>query len=247
MFAVNFKKDWRLNKSMFISFFTISLILFIVNIVFYLLISNLNLSAQTNQILNAIWMLLASLSSLLSKIFSIILIYFLLKKDLGKNNIHNTIFTPQSLLLWVLPKILYVFIIQGLFALLDIVYSYMIFDVAPILSPGQQINQFDWLDNIVAFLTTTFNFDLFALMTLWMALYYSFRKKGLSWLLIIITTFVYIGASQAFSIYQIIQLQLYKIEFKLIKTLLINYSIVCFVSIIFLIISFYLFEKKIEY
>lgn len=246
MFSVNFKKDWRMNKSLLISFFSISLIAFIVNITFYLLLRNLNLSENVNNILHLIWVALASIASLAGQIFSIILIYFLLKKDLGKNYIHNTIFTPQSLFSWILPKILFVFIIQGLFALLNVVYEYLLIDIANLYATEQLI-EFVWKDYIVGFLTATFSFGFFALMTLWMALFYSFRKKGISWLLIIISAVIYFVASQAFSTYQVIQNELYGVQIELTKSLLIDYGIKNVVGIIFFIISFYLFDKKIEY
>ena len=247
MYSLNFKKEWRMNKAKFISFFSLIFVIFVVNMGFYLLIKYVDFSYDTTSILNAIWLILAGMASMLGQILVIIFIYFLVKKDLGKKNIHNTIFTPQSLFAWILPKIIYVFIIQGLFVLLDLVYTYFISDIASLISSGQVIPQFDWKDNIILFLTSTFNIGFFALMTLWMALYYSFRRKGISWLLIVVSTIIYFFASQGYTFYQEIQRQLYEIEYKEITTYIINYGIKNAVGLIFIFISMYLFEKKIEY
>lgn len=247
MFALNFKKDWRMNKSKFITFFSIIFLIFLANMIFYLLIKYVNMAGNTENILRGIWMLLAGLASTLGEILVIVFIYFLIKRDLGKNNIHNTIFTPQNLLSWLLPKIVYVFIIQGLFSILNLVYLNCINDFATSIMVNGQIIELDLKYYLISFVTGTFNFGFFALMTLLMALFYSFRNKGLSWLLIVITAIIYFISSQAYSTYQIIQNELYGTKFDLLNSSLIDFGIKNTVGLIFIFISLYLFDKKIEY
>ncbi len=243
MFALNFKKDWRMNKSLFISFFAILFLLLFVNTAFFIVLKNIN-PGTTYDVLRTIWGFLATLSSLIGTILTIVLMYFVLKNDLGKNKIQYSIFTPQSILSWYLPKVLFVLIVQGLFALIDLGYTYFVFDL--IKSVGQTVN-FNFWDNMTLFLTKTFNFGFFALLTLCIALYYSFRKKGLSWFLIVVAVLIYFIGDISYTIYQQIQSSLHDTTFKNIPTMVIPYVIKNVIGLVYLFISIYLFDKKIEY
>lgn len=243
MFALNFKKEWRMHKSLLTSFFIISLALFVLISVLYLVLKHAGLSSNTEIIFRGIWSVLAGISATLAAILPIVLMYLVLKNDLGKNKIHNTIFTPQSLVSWYLPKVLFIFIVQVLFALINLGYGYYFQDVYP---TGEK---FDFLYNIVLFLTSAFSFGIFALITLCMALYYSFRKKGLSWFLIVVTIIVYFVGLMTYSIYM--SLQLINQDMSAVtntpKYVLIQYGIDSFIGLIFIVISLYLFNKKVEY
>lgn len=245
MFALNFNKEWRMNKAILKSFFTILIIIFLTNTTFYILLKSFDFAFNTGNILKAIWAILAGLSSMLGMILNIALMYFLLSKDLGKNKVHYSIFTPQSLLSWYLPKLVFLIIIQGLFALIDLGYNFFIFDIANSLSGGAA--DFDWKLIIIDYFTTTFNIGFFALFTLCMALYYSFRDKGLSWLLIVISLIIYFAASNGYTFYQQFQMVLNDAIFEAVPTLLINYGIKNITGLIFIVIAMYLFDQKIEY
>lgn len=247
MFSLNFKKDWRMNKSMLISFFAIALVFFVVNAIFYGLLKWGSFNESTFGILINIWAALAGIASLLGTILVIVLMYFVLKNDLGKAKIQYSIFTPQSLLSWYLPKVLFVFIVQGLFGLINLGYTYFIFDITnPMMDVAEQTH-FDVWDNITSLLTQTFNFGFFALMALCMALYYSIRKKGKAWTLIVIAVLIYFMGFISYSIYQGIQEQVNHVQFDNIPTMVIPYVIKNTIGLIYAFISLYLFDKKIEY
>ncbi|QVK18644.1 hypothetical protein KHQ81_02715 [Mycoplasmatota bacterium] len=247
MFSLNFKKDWRMNKSMLISFFAITLVFFAVNAIFYGLLKWGSFSGSTFNILLGIWGVLASLATLLGTILVIVLMYFVLKNDLGKTKIQYSIFTPQSLLSWYLPKVLFVFIVQGLFGLINLGYTYFIFDITNPTLPAADQTHFNVWDNITSLLTQTFNFGFFALMALCMALYYSFRKKGRAWTFIVIAVLIYFVGNISYPIYQQIQEQVNHVKFDNIPTMVIPYVIKNVIGLIYAFISLYLFDKKIEY
>lgn len=244
MFLLNFKKDWQMHKSLFISFFIISFLIFLVLAVFYFIIRFGDFPLKTSLILSNIWQVLAALSSLLGMALPIALMYLVLKNDLGKNKIQYSIYTPQPLLAWYLPKVLFIFIIQGVFSLLDFGYTYFAVDVA-----NNVLNietDFKMIDNVADTLTSAFSFGFFALMTVIMALYYSFRNKKISWFLIVTSVLIYFFGSISFNVYQAIQA--YRdVKIDTMTIILVPFAIKSAIGLIYIFISLHLFENKIEY
>ena len=239
MYALNFKKEWRMNRSLLISFFAVLLLLFIGNTTFYLILKNINLADNIYNVLTGVWAIIFTLSSLLKQILAIVLMFWVLKNDLGKNKIHYTIFTPQSLFSWFLPKLVFVFLIQGFFALLDFGYMWFVSDIGLVSFP------FDI--NIILLLTSTFNFGFFMLLTLSMAIFYSFRNRSLGWSLITVSVLLYFIAANFYTVYQSIRMQFYGETFGQKSTLLITFFIKNSLGLVYAYFAYRLFDKKIEY
>ncbi|MDF2700133.1 MAG: hypothetical protein K0Q49_1689 [Haloplasmataceae bacterium] len=250
MFSINLKKDWKMHKSLLISFLAIAFVAFLIIFAIYLVLKFLNTGDMTKTVLTGIWSLVTTLVMVLSSILPIVLMFKVLKNDLGKNNIQYTIFTPQSLVYWYLPKVLFVFIIQGLFTLLELGFSYLLIDATNI---GEV---FDLTTYVLSFLAGTFSFGFFGLLTLTMAIYYSFRKKGLSWTLIVTSIICYFIPSIVYSIITTIdqynQAHSGKIDVDIntslsVSDIFIPYGLDSAVGLVMILIAFYLLNKKIEY
>jgi hypothetical protein len=242
MFSLNFKKEWRMHRPLMVLFFIITAALFAFITILYFIIKYSNIEGQSLSIVSGIWTALSGITSMLATILPIVLMYKVLKNDLGKNNVHYTVFTPQSISAWFFPKLLFIFIVQGLFALIQLGNAYFLLDAT---SPSEK---FDTTENIIAFLSTTFEFSLFALITICMAIYYSFRKKGLTWSLIVATIILYFIGNMVYAIYTSIQsFNDPSSVLDTTKMMLTQYGINSVIGIIFITISLYLFDKKIEY
>ncbi|HEY8365194.1 MAG TPA: hypothetical protein VIK84_06440 [Haloplasmataceae bacterium] len=241
MFALNFKKEWKFHKSLFLTLFFITLGLFIVISSIYLFLKYNEISEMTYAILIGIWSLATMVVALLSSISPIVLIYLVLKNDLGKNRVHYTIFTPQSIFMWFLPKLLFIFIIQGFFALISTGSSFLMADLT-----NQPL--FDNIeDKIIAFISETFSLGITGVITLATALYYSFRKKGKAWLMIIILIIFYFIMA---TIPTIVTISIEGAEALIVtstRNLLLSLGVDLLVGISYILLALYLFNKKIEY
>ncbi len=242
MFTLNLKKDWKMHKSLLISFLIISSVLLGLIIVFYLFIKFAGLSDSATNILNNIWSIVNGIILMLSGILPIVIMYKIVKNDVGKNNIQHTIFTPQSIFSWYLPKVIFIFFTQAIFGIITLVHTYLLQDVT-----SQE--KFNVSENITGFLTQTFALGTFAVITLTIALFYSFRKRGLSWFFITITVIGYFVLTSIYTI--IISIELYNNENYIAPStnelLIVNNVIDNAVGIVFILIALYLFNKKIEY
>lgn len=242
MFVLNLKKDWKMHKSLLISFFVISLVLLGLIFAFYLFIKYAGLSDFVSNILRNIWLIVAGLVMMLGGIFPIVIMFKVVKNDVGKNNVQYTIFTPQSLVSWYVPKVLFIFITQAVFGILTLVHTYLFLDA---LSQ----KKYNVSENIIGFLTETFRIGTFAFITLCIALYYSFRKRGKSWTLIALTAISYFVLTSLYGIISSIQ-QFNNENYVAPSTnemLLINNGIDNAIGILFILLALYLFNKKVEY
>ncbi len=252
MFILNFKKDWKMHKSLLVVSVTVSVLLLLVVSIIYFITRYGNLPRNTNAIFMGVLGMLMTIVFLAALIIPISLMYFVLKDDLGKNRIQYTIFTPQSLLSWYLPKLLYIFIIQGLFALINLCANYFTVDLTNhFATKSIEIITFTMADHILTFLTTTFSFGFFAMMTLCFALYYSFRKNGLRVILQIVTVFLYFIS---YILYPVIsQIHNTSIQITLFvgnatgMEIIIPFLIKNALGLLYLFIAYFLFEYKIEY
>ncbi len=241
MFTLNLKKEWKMYKSLLISFFLISLGLFLVILSAYFILEYANLTAGSTsyKIIYGIWTFVAVIVTMLATILPIILMFLVLKNDLGKNNIHNTIYTPQSVISWFLPKVLFVFLIQGLFALISLGSSYLLSDISGL--------NFDTTEKIISFLSATFALGIFGIITISMAIFYSFRKKSISWTLIAISIVSYFVITAIPTIVKILLEGEESVNDLQVLDLLITFGVDFIVGLIFIIIALILFNKKIEY
>lgn len=241
MFLLNFKKEWKMHKSLLTTFFIIAIASFALITLFYLVLEYATLSSRLDSILNILLIFFVAIVSMLGGILPIVIMYKVLKNDLGKNNVQHTIFTPQSILSWYVPKLLFVFLIQGLFGIIQIFYAFYAMQLS-----NQEV--FKFTENIYTLLISTFSMGIFGILTLCMAIYYSFRSKGLSWFLIVVTIFVYFASQMTYGIIMAIQsLNGQESSLTNMNLMWIQYGLDSGIGLLFIIISLYLFDKKIEY
>ncbi len=241
MFTLNLKKEWKLHKSLLITFFIITLALFLLIFATYLVLKYADLPKVGNNITIGIWMFASAIVTMLSTIFPIVLMYLVLKNDVGKNRIHYTVYTPQSILSWFLPKLLFVILIQFLFAITTLGTTFMQLDIS-----NQKI--LEGVDEkIVTLLSSTFAFGVFGVISLCTALYYSFRKKGHAWLFMTVSVILYFIISMIPSLVFIINEGPQSQVNPTIGQMLILWGVDVAVGWLYLGISLILFDKKVEY
>ncbi|NLG82412.1 MAG: hypothetical protein GX490_07860, partial [Bacilli bacterium] len=181
MFTVNLKKEWVLNKSLLISFFIISLGSLLLTVISYVFLKYVSLPEVTSNIIWAVWNGISALITMVSSFFPLILVFFVLRNDLGKNHVHYTIFTPQSILSWYLPKFVFCLIIQTVFSLINLTIAFLQLDL-------MNLDMFEsFTYKILTFLSSAFSLGTISILTLSFALYYSFRKELKAWFLIILS------------------------------------------------------------
>jgi hypothetical protein len=239
-----------MHKSMLLTFFIISVIAFAIISGSYFIIKLINLNDKVEYVIINFWTIISTLIISTTFFMEIILIFRLLMVDLGKGNVHYTIFTPQSIFSWFLPKLLIITIMQGLFAIFKFSHSYLVFDAVTNTNPIML--SFGLKEHLITLITSIFNYGLFGLISLFFALYYSFRKRGRAWLLILLSLAVY-GIS--YGIFTIIvlfnkveqQLSETTIDINLAEITLTEFYFHSIFGLIFMIIALYLYNKKVEY
>jgi len=241
MFTVNLKKEWVLNKSLLISFFIISLGSLLLTVISYVFLKYVSLPEVTSNIIWAVWNGISTLITMVSSFFPLILVFFVLRNDLGKNHVHYTIFTPQSILSWYLPKFVFCLIIQTVFSLINLTIAFLQLDL-------MNLDMFEsFTYKILTFLSSAFSLGTISILTLSFALYYSFRKELKAWFLIILS----IGCYYLLNAIPTIVLLINQGEAFLTNPstdyILYTWLIDIFLGLIYIGISLYLYDKKIEY